>query len=97
MSTFVTNIQFWHDLAALFLFLIVTLSISREGEKWYNLRMVLNKRMLHPKDSVQYGDIINDVVTDFTKRVYYLRQCSPTGDLVTDIANEFYCFSLEGM
>nr|QQL94744.1 sterol 26-hydroxylase mitochondrial [Lateolabrax maculatus] len=70
---------------------------TEEGEKWYNLRMVLNKRMLHPKDSVQYGDIINDVVTDFTKRVYYLRQCSPTGDLVTDIANEFYCFSLEGI
>ncbi|KAK2839491.1 hypothetical protein Q5P01_013231 [Channa striata] len=68
-----------------------------EGEQWYNLRAVLNKRMLHPKDSAQYGGIINDVVTDFTRRIYYLRQCSPTGDLVTDVANELYRLSLEGI
>lgn len=72
-------------------------SINREGEKWYNLRTVLNKRMLHPKDSVQYGDVINEVVTDFIKRIYYLRQVSPTGDLVSDLANELYRFSLEGI
>ncbi|GAA6219728.1 cytochrome P450 27C1-like isoform X2 [Lates japonicus] len=70
---------------------------TEEGEKWYNLRVMLNKRMLHPKDSVQYGGVINDVVTDFTKRMYYLRQCSPTGDLVTNVANELYQFSLEGI
>uniref|UniRef100_A0A7N6FEI4 Cytochrome P450, family 27, subfamily A, polypeptide 7 n=3 Tax=Anabas testudineus TaxID=64144 RepID=A0A7N6FEI4_ANATE len=68
-----------------------------EGEQWYNLRAVLNKRMLHPKDSAQYGGIINDVVTDFTKRICYLRQCSPTGDLVTNVANELYRLSLEGI
>ncbi|XP_044073940.1 sterol 26-hydroxylase, mitochondrial [Siniperca chuatsi] len=70
---------------------------TEEGEKWYNLRVVLNKRMLHPKDSAQYGDIISDVVTDFMKRIIYLRQCSPTGDLVTNMANELYRFSLEGI
>lgn len=70
---------------------------NREGEKWYNLRAVLNKRMLHPKDSVQYGDVINEVVTDFIKRIYYLREVSPTGDLVPDFANELYRFSLEGI
>ncbi|XP_029988168.1 cytochrome P450 27C1-like [Sphaeramia orbicularis] len=68
-----------------------------EGEKWYNMRTVLNKRMLHPKESVQYGGVINEVVTDFTNRIYYLRQSSLTGDLVTDIANELYRFSLEGI
>lgn len=71
--------------------------INREGEKWYNLRTVLNKRMLHPKDSVQYGVVINEVVTDLIKRIYYLREVSPTGDLVSDVANEFYRFSLEGI
>ncbi|XP_071328839.1 sterol 26-hydroxylase, mitochondrial [Trachinotus anak] len=70
---------------------------TEEGEKWYNLRVVLNKRMLHPKDSVLYGETINEVVTDFTKRIYYLCQCSQTGDLVTNVANELYRFSLEGI
>ncbi|KAK5890774.1 hypothetical protein CesoFtcFv8_014261 [Champsocephalus esox] len=70
---------------------------TEDGERWYNLRVMLNKRMLHPKESAQYGDDINDVVTDFIKRLSYLRQCSPEEDLVPDMANEFYRFSLEGM
>ncbi|XP_041856776.1 sterol 26-hydroxylase, mitochondrial-like [Melanotaenia boesemani] len=70
---------------------------TEEGERWYNLRVLLNKRMLHPKDSAQYAGVINEVVRDFTKRIQYLRQCSPTGDLVTDIGNELYLFSLEGI
>ncbi|XP_037646766.1 sterol 26-hydroxylase, mitochondrial [Sebastes umbrosus] len=70
---------------------------TEEGEKWYNLRVMLNKRMLHLKDSAQYGGVTNDVVTDFLKRIVYLRQCSPTGDMVTDMANELYRFSLEGI
>lgn len=74
-----------------------SVSVPRDGEKWYNLRVMLNKRMLHPKDSAQYGGVINDVVTDLTKRIYYLRQGSPTGDLVTNMASELYRFSLEGM
>ncbi|XP_051760906.1 sterol 26-hydroxylase, mitochondrial-like isoform X1 [Ctenopharyngodon idella] len=70
---------------------------TEEGEKWYNLRRVLNKRMLHPKESIQYGDVVNAVVADFIKRVYYLREMSPTGDLVPDLTNELYRFSLEGI
>ncbi|XP_073701829.1 sterol 26-hydroxylase, mitochondrial-like [Garra rufa] len=70
---------------------------TEEGEKWYNLRKVLNKRMLHPKDSAQYGDVVNAVVTDFIKRIYYLREMSPTGDLVSDLTNQLYRFSLEGI
>ncbi|XP_016375479.1 sterol 26-hydroxylase, mitochondrial-like [Sinocyclocheilus rhinocerous] len=70
---------------------------TEEREKWYKLRTVLNKRMLHPKDSVQYGDVVNAVVTDFIKRIYYLRQMSPTGDLVSNMTNELYRFSLEGI
>ncbi|XP_023125989.3 sterol 26-hydroxylase, mitochondrial isoform X1 [Amphiprion ocellaris] len=70
---------------------------TEEGEEWYHLRVVLNKRMLHPKDSAQYDGIINDVVKDFTKKICYLRQCSPTGSSVTNMANEFYLFSLESI
>lgn len=70
---------------------------TEEGERWYNLRAMLNKRMLLPKESAQYGGVFNDVVTDFIKRIYYLRQGSSTGDLVTDVANEMYYFSLEGI
>ncbi|XP_060909872.1 sterol 26-hydroxylase, mitochondrial [Labrus mixtus] len=70
---------------------------TTEGERWYNLRAMLNKRMLHPKDSAQYGGVISEVVTDFIKRMNYLRQSSPTGDLVPDVANELYRFSLEGI
>ncbi|KAL0964032.1 hypothetical protein UPYG_G00317360 [Umbra pygmaea] len=70
---------------------------TEEGEKWYKLRTVLNKRMLHPKDSVKYGDVVNKVVGDLIKRIYHLRQTSPTGDLVTNLSNELYRFSLEGI
>ncbi|XP_027878223.1 sterol 26-hydroxylase, mitochondrial-like [Xiphophorus couchianus] len=71
--------------------------LTEEGERWYKLRAVLNKRMLHPRDSAQYDGVINAVVTDFIKRIKRLRLCSPTGDLVPDIANKFYLFSLEGI
>ncbi|XP_074550251.1 sterol 26-hydroxylase, mitochondrial-like [Halichoeres trimaculatus] len=70
---------------------------TTEGERWYNLRAMLNKRMLHPKDSAQYGGVISEVVSDFIKRMNYLRQCSPTGDMMPDVANELYRFSLEGI
>ncbi|XP_013855399.1 sterol 26-hydroxylase, mitochondrial [Austrofundulus limnaeus] len=53
--------------------------------------------MLHPKDSAQYSGVITDVVTDFTKKIKNVRHSSPTGDLVPDIANELYLFSLEGI
>ena len=69
---------------------------DREGVKWYNLRTVLNKRMLHPKDSVQYGDVVNEVVSDLIKRIYHLRRTSTPGDRVNNLANELYRFSLEG-
>ncbi|KAM3862152.1 sterol 26-hydroxylase, mitochondrial [Diretmus argenteus] len=70
---------------------------TEEGERWYNLRVKLNKGLLRPQDSAQYGDVINEVVTDLIKRIYYLRESSPTGDLVTNLSNEMYRFSLEGI
>lgn len=76
---------------------LLSLPVLRHGENWYNFRTVLNKRMLHPRDSAQYGDTFNNIITDFFKRICYLRQCSPTGDLVTNVNQEFHHFSLEGL
>lgn len=73
-----------------------SLSAPRNEDRWYNLRVVLNKRMLHPRDALQYGSALSEVVTDFIRRIYFLRQRSPTGDVVTDMNNELYHFSLEG-
>ncbi|KAL4635625.1 hypothetical protein GN956_G13456 [Arapaima gigas] len=70
---------------------------TEEGEKWYKLRAILNKRMLHPSDSMKYAGMMNDVITDFIKRIYFLRQNSPTGDMVVNISNELYRFALEGI
>lgn len=58
---------------------------------------MLNRRMLRPKDTARYAGTVNDVVTDFIKRIYHVRQCSSSGDLVPDLANELYRFSLEGL
>ncbi|XP_038127200.1 sterol 26-hydroxylase, mitochondrial-like [Cyprinodon tularosa] len=71
--------------------------LTETGERWYNLRAVLNKRMLHPRDSAQYAGVINEVVTDFIKRIKHLREASSTGDFVSDVSNKFYLFSLEGI
>nr|XP_006636748.1 PREDICTED: sterol 26-hydroxylase, mitochondrial [Lepisosteus oculatus] len=70
---------------------------TEEGEKWYHLRAILNKRMLYPKDSVKYEPVINEVVSDFIKTLFHLRQASPTGDMVQNLSNELYRFSLEGI
>ncbi len=71
--------------------------LQQRRREWYKLRTVLNKRMLHPKDSVQYGDVVNAVVTDFIERIYCLREMSPTGDRVSNLTKELYRFSLEGI
>lgn len=68
----------------------------RSEDRWYNLRVVLNKSLLHPRDALQYGGPLGEVVADFIGRIYLLRQRSPTGDVVSDLNNELYRFSLEG-
>ncbi|XP_063078339.1 sterol 26-hydroxylase, mitochondrial-like [Engraulis encrasicolus] len=70
---------------------------TEQGNKWYTLRSALNKRMLHPKDCMQYEHVINEVITDFMRRIEHVRKTSPTGDLVTDVSKELYNFALEGI
>ncbi|XP_043923337.1 sterol 26-hydroxylase, mitochondrial-like [Protopterus annectens] len=71
--------------------------LTEEGERWHKLRTALNKKILKPKDVAVYCGAINEVVSDFIKKLYYLRENSPSGVLVSDIANEFYRFAFEGV
>ncbi|KAF7241898.1 Sterol 26-hydroxylase, mitochondrial [Varanus komodoensis] len=70
---------------------------TEEGERWYRLRQVLNKRMLKPSEAVLYADAINEVVSDLIVLLENERKKSPTGVMVQDMANIFYRFALEGI
>uniref|UniRef100_A0A4W4FTI0 Cytochrome P450, family 27, subfamily A, polypeptide 1.1 n=1 Tax=Electrophorus electricus TaxID=8005 RepID=A0A4W4FTI0_ELEEL len=54
-------------------------------------------RLHELQDSLKYENVVNDVITDFVKRIRYLCKISPTGDLVPNVTNELYRFSLEGI
>ncbi|KAM5153318.1 sterol 26-hydroxylase, mitochondrial [Mantella aurantiaca] len=70
---------------------------TEQGHKWHALRTILNQRMLKPSEAKSYAGSINEIVTDFTARLQELRAESPTGDMITDVANEFYRFAFEGV
>ncbi|NXC76347.1 CP27A protein, partial [Anhinga anhinga] len=69
---------------------------TEEGERWYRLRQVLNKRLLKPSEAVLYADAIGEVVSDLMVRLREERSRSPSGVLVGDVANLLYRFALEG-
>lgn len=66
------------------------------GAKWQRIRSILNPRMLKPKHVLSYTNTINEVVTDFTDRVDWLRETSGQGVMVNDLAGELYKFAFEG-
>nr|XP_021146289.1 sterol 26-hydroxylase, mitochondrial [Columba livia] len=70
---------------------------TEEGERWYRLRQVLNKRLLKPSEAVLYADAIGEVVSDLMVRLRDERRRSPSGVLVGDVANLLYRFALEGI
>ncbi|XP_026708780.1 sterol 26-hydroxylase, mitochondrial isoform X2 [Athene cunicularia] len=70
---------------------------TEEGERWYRLRQVLNKRLLKPSEAVLYADAIGEVVSDLMVRLRDERSQSPSGVLVGDVANLLYRFALEGI
>uniref|UniRef100_A0A8B9PWZ4 Cytochrome P450 family 27 subfamily A member 1 n=1 Tax=Apteryx owenii TaxID=8824 RepID=A0A8B9PWZ4_APTOW len=67
-----------------------------EGERWYRLRQVLNKRLLKPSEAALYAGAIGEVVSDLMVRLRDERSRSPSGVLVCDVANLLYRFALEG-
>ncbi|XP_043939405.1 25-hydroxyvitamin D-1 alpha hydroxylase, mitochondrial [Protopterus annectens] len=70
--------------------------LTAEGEEWQNIRSILGKHMLKPKEVEAYTDVLNNVVTDCIKKLKYQRSRNG-GMLIKDIADEFYKFGLEGI
>ncbi|KAM9860307.1 25-hydroxyvitamin D-1 alpha hydroxylase, mitochondrial [Aulostomus maculatus] len=68
--------------------------LTSEGEEWQTVRSLLGKHMLPPKAVEAYDKTLNGVVSDLIAKLRLRRQ--PQG-LITDIANDFYSFGLEGM
>ncbi|XP_031438049.1 LOW QUALITY PROTEIN: cytochrome P450 [Clupea harengus] len=71
--------------------------LTEMGAEWQRIRSILNPRMLKPKHVSLYTNAINDVVTDFIKKVDYLRKTSDDGVMVKDMAGELYKFAFEGI
>ncbi|XP_075037148.1 sterol 26-hydroxylase, mitochondrial-like isoform X2 [Mixophyes fleayi] len=70
---------------------------TAEGERWYAMRSVLNKRMLKPKEAFMYSTVVNEAVIDFMKMLEDMRKETPSGVIVNDISNALYRFSFEAI
>ncbi|KAI4902571.1 hypothetical protein NFI96_010251 [Prochilodus magdalenae] len=68
--------------------------LTEIGAEWQRIRSVLNPRMLKPKHVSSYNNAINEVVTDFIKKVAWLKT-KDNGVVVHDIAGELYKFAFE--
>uniref|UniRef100_A0A3Q3A756 Cytochrome P450 family 27 subfamily A member 3 n=1 Tax=Kryptolebias marmoratus TaxID=37003 RepID=A0A3Q3A756_KRYMA len=71
--------------------------LTEMGAKWQRIRSILNPRMLKPKHVSSYSDTINNVVTDFIRRVAWLRDTGGQGTVVNDVTDELYKFAFEGI
>lgn len=69
----------------------------RQGHHWYQLRQVLNQRMLKPAEAALYTNALNEVIDSFMVRLNQIRAESVSGDQVPDMAHLFYYFALEGI
>ncbi|MEE6471767.1 hypothetical protein FKM82_009366 [Ascaphus truei] len=70
--------------------------LTAEGEEWQQLRSILGKHMMKPKEVETYSSVLNDVVGDLIKKINYQRNQNPN-QVVRDISSEFYKFGLEGI
>lgn len=68
----------------------------RQGHHWYQLRQVLNQRILKPAEAALYTDALNEVIDSFMARLKETMAESDSGDQVPDMAQLFYYFALEG-
>ncbi|XP_078407445.1 sterol 26-hydroxylase, mitochondrial-like [Cetorhinus maximus] len=69
--------------------------ITAEGEEWYRLRILLNKRMLKPQDAALYQGVINQVASDLIDRMRWLRSASGSGIMVHNITKELQKYTFE--
>ena len=64
----------------------------RQGEEWYKMRHILNKKMLKPKVVGKYSQQLNDVTTDLLSQMKTTRD---DNGIVPDIQQELFKWSLE--
>ncbi|XP_048455144.1 cytochrome P450 isoform X2 [Rhincodon typus] len=67
------------------------------GEKWHHMRTILNPKMLKPKEVSNYSPAINEVVTDFVKKVRWVRENQGRGVMLNDVSSELYKFAFEAI
>uniref|UniRef100_A0A8D2ZG60 Uncharacterized protein n=1 Tax=Scophthalmus maximus TaxID=52904 RepID=A0A8D2ZG60_SCOMX len=67
-----------------------------KGPKWYEIRKVLNPKMLKLGEVSAFASTINQVVGDMLQRVELLRSRSQDQATVSDVAAELYKFGFEG-
>ncbi|XP_062908607.1 sterol 26-hydroxylase, mitochondrial [Mobula hypostoma] len=67
------------------------------GQEWNNIRSMLNPKLLKPKEVANYSPAINEVVTDFMRKIRWLRQTQGGGQVVYDISDQLYNFAFEGI
>ncbi|XP_067890928.1 cytochrome P450 isoform X2 [Heterodontus francisci] len=65
------------------------------GQEWHRMRSMLNPKMLKPKEVSNYSPAINEVVTDFVKKLHWLRENHGGGVMVNDMSSELYKFAFE--
>ncbi|XP_067890927.1 cytochrome P450 isoform X1 [Heterodontus francisci] len=67
------------------------------GQEWHRMRSMLNPKMLKPKEVSNYSPAINEVVTDFVKKLHWLRENHGGGVMVNDMSSELYKFAFEAI
>lgn len=67
------------------------------GQEWFHIRSMLNPKMLKPKEVSNYSPAISEVVTDFVKKIRWVRETHGGGLMVNDISKELYQFAFEGI
>ncbi|XP_015676154.1 25-hydroxyvitamin D-1 alpha hydroxylase, mitochondrial [Protobothrops mucrosquamatus] len=70
--------------------------LTAEGEEWQQIRSILGKHMLKPKEVESYTGTLNDVVSDLICRLQHQRNLHER-HVVKNVADEFYKFGLEGI
>ncbi|XP_070791025.1 25-hydroxyvitamin D-1 alpha hydroxylase, mitochondrial [Pituophis catenifer annectens] len=70
--------------------------LTAEGEEWQQIRSILGKHMLKPKEVESYTGTLNEVVSDLIGRLQHQRN-SHERHVVKNVADEFYKFGLEGI
>ncbi|XP_072324787.1 sterol 26-hydroxylase, mitochondrial-like [Scyliorhinus torazame] len=71
--------------------------ITAEGEEWYRLRALLNKRMLKPQEAALYQGVINQVASDLIERIRWLRSLDGSGVMVHNITQELQRYTFEAI